>query len=256
MLVFYGVGSFFKKNRDSVFGGCGNCDYYGRLLCYDATRCFWVYWVPLIPLGRKHVLGECPKCNSARMMPLKAWRKGRDEEVPAVIERLDASPTDREVVAEALSLSMAYHHRDAFVSVALPIETNFGDDAEMMGELGDGYAFFGMTDEAETAYRTALEFADTSARRSSLIGHLLGTGRAEEAFDLAQPLVDSPDAGAAPGLLMLGETAHNGGRDDLALALFDAAREAMPQFDEDKAFRKLYRKVAKRARRAAKAQAE
>lgn len=250
MIVLFGVGSYFKRNRESVHDVCENCGHTGWKRCYDTTRCFWLYGIPVLPVGQKHVFNECPKCRQGGMAPLRDWREGRERQLPVTIERLEQDPSDREAAAEALEQVVRYHHHDAFVNVAVLIEQAFADDAGMIGDLAGGYAYFGMYDEAEAAYRTALDLSDEPETRAALAWYLASVGKLDEAVTAAEPLVASPTPGAAGVLLALGEALHERGDHESALSLLDAAREAAPELDQGKAFGKFYKKVRKRAARA------
>lgn len=252
MIVIYGIGSYFKRNRESVHDTCDDCGHVGWLRCYDAERCFSLYGIPVLPVGRKHVLGECPKCRSARMVPLKRWRQGRAETLPEAVASFEADRDDRDAALEALGQCVAFHDRDAFVEVALMVEEGDGEDADMIAELAGGYAFFGMYDEAEAAYRASLDLADRPETRAALAYYLVSVGKLDEAVTVAEPLVAAPMPEAVGTLVTLGEALHNRGDHEAAMAMLDAAREAAPELDNDKAFRKFHKKVGKRAARAAK----
>lgn len=59
MVVVWGWANFFRRNISFVTDYCEKCGRHGHLRCYDAVRCFTLYWIPIIPLGRRRVNREC-----------------------------------------------------------------------------------------------------------------------------------------------------------------------------------------------------
>jgi hypothetical protein len=66
--LYNGIGTWYH-GKSNVFRDYGQCDSCGReviLSSYDTTLYFVVIFVPLIPLGKKRVIWQCPVCKKHR----------------------------------------------------------------------------------------------------------------------------------------------------------------------------------------------
>ena len=68
--VVNGIGTWYygKKNLCQYSGSCEFCGCEGELLSYDTTLYFTFVFIPVIPLGKKRIMSQCPNCqrHSAR----------------------------------------------------------------------------------------------------------------------------------------------------------------------------------------------
>ena len=99
-----GIGTWYygKRNLHRLRNVCTQCGTPGDLESYDTTLYVVVVFVPLIPLASKRILDSCPACSRHRLVPLKEWRRAKDEAVAGVLDRLRADPNDRDTVLAAL----------------------------------------------------------------------------------------------------------------------------------------------------------
>lgn len=103
------------------------------------------------------------------------------------------------------------------------------EDTQVLHALGFAYLAKGHLAFAEQAFRRLLDKTrDADALRTLLAQVVVGQGRAGDALDLLQPLVDAPGQ-ATPALLrQAGQLALASGRDAQALPWLRAALAAMP----------------------------
>lgn len=60
-----GIGTHYygKRNRQIRHGACRSCGHVADLASYDTRLWFVVLFIPVIPLGRKRIIDECPRCT-------------------------------------------------------------------------------------------------------------------------------------------------------------------------------------------------
>src|SRR5438067_26474 len=71
---------------------CEFCKSYGQLSSYDTTLYFVVFFLPVIPLGRKRILNQCPRCRRHRAISLKKWE---EQKTASLVSALQAWQADR-----------------------------------------------------------------------------------------------------------------------------------------------------------------
>src|SRR4030095_14096392 len=77
--VVNGIGTWhYGRSRvHELKGQCAACGNYGPLASFDTTLYFVVFFVPLIPLGKKRILEQCGACQRHRYMKLADWEKAK-----------------------------------------------------------------------------------------------------------------------------------------------------------------------------------
>src|SRR5215212_8490149 len=95
-----GIGTWYwgKTNILTRNAQCEFCGGYRLLSSYDTTLYFVVLFIPLIPLGRKRILDQCPACTKHRALPLKKWEQ---QKTAALVGALEAWQADRSNPAKA-----------------------------------------------------------------------------------------------------------------------------------------------------------
>src|SRR5690348_9900907 len=93
-----GIGTWYwgKRNILTRNGSCEFCGSYRQLTSYDTTLYFTVFFIPIVPLGRKRVLNQCPGCSRHRAIPLKKWEQQKTESLMAAIEAWQQDKADPE----------------------------------------------------------------------------------------------------------------------------------------------------------------
>ncbi len=114
--VINGTGTWYygKDNRHFHASTCEQCGAHGHLASYDTTLYFTLVFVPLIPLRKKRVVDECPRCHRHRTIKLKDWIHGRHLDIRTAVEALRESPEDGEKALEAIGLAVAYQHKESY----------------------------------------------------------------------------------------------------------------------------------------------
>lgn len=73
-MIVYGSRMYFKSNVVKAFGTCEHCGNYGKNTSYQARKFGHLYFIPLIPMGKKsQIVRECKSCNMGAHIPLEQY---------------------------------------------------------------------------------------------------------------------------------------------------------------------------------------
>jgi len=199
MLVVWGWGTFDRRNAATAPGRCGACGHRGHLHSYDGLRCFTLFWTPVLPLGRRHVFAECPKCKQGKAMPTRKWARVRNEALTEAATAYERDPRSAEAAGGALGVLLQLGERDLFLELAGRVRAQFANDADMLAELAGAYASVLAGEEALDCYRRSIAVDDRPEVRAALAAELLEQGRAGEAGAEIDRLEERfPDFDASP----------------------------------------------------------
>jgi tetratricopeptide (TPR) repeat protein len=83
-MIIFGTRSYFRTNKAVQYGFCENCSNFGKLQSYNATNCFHLYFIPVVPIeGRRRTHQICSKCDVGRAYELPVF----DEMISRLKER-------------------------------------------------------------------------------------------------------------------------------------------------------------------------
>src|SRR2546423_9699551 len=128
-----GIGTWYwgKTNIITRNDRCEFCGQYRQLISYDTTLYFVVVFLPVIPLGREHVIDECPACRRHRVASLKKWEQTKTQSLMKALEEWQAERANAEKARKAVGVTIAFHDRQAFEDVAGPVGQAFARDPDM-----------------------------------------------------------------------------------------------------------------------------
>ncbi|NOX59276.1 MAG: tetratricopeptide repeat protein [Planctomycetes bacterium] len=245
--VINGIGTWYwgKSNVHGVHSICGHCGGAGELISYDTRTYFVFFFIPIIPLGRKRVLEECPSCKRHNVVKYRAWQHLKQVALPEAVAAYRSSPQDRELATTALDAAIACQDEPAVNDIAAIINARFARDAELQAKLGGAYEYFSQLEGAEGAFRASMESDDQPAVRNSLARNLILQSKPDEAWDLISNDLAEGD-GARGGLAMLvAESYQTWGMHDAAQTVLDTVGEALPALKNDRDYKKLQKKAKK-----------
>ncbi len=245
--VINGIGTWYwgKKNLHGVNSVCESCGRSGELLSYDTRSYVVVFFVPIIPLGRKRVLEECPACRKHRVVKYKDWRQLKDVDLPAAIDAFRASPQDREKCAEAINMCVAAQDVEALDEATRIAAVSLATDAEMQGLLGSAHEYFSSFERAEEAFRASITAQDDPDLRNALSRTLLHLERPDDAWEMiAHDLNESPNMRGGLALL-IAESYQTWGMHDAAQTVLDQTIDVLPHLATDKDYKKLRKSATK-----------
>ena len=243
-----GIGTWYvgKRDVDEAVGLCSNCGYYGKLKSYGTRLWFTLVYVPVIPLGKKQILDECPACTSHRAMPADEWERVRTEAVDETAGELSGNPDDPEAALKMFG-TLAAFRRHAEAEKFIPILTGkHGDRADVQMAVGGYLEERGRPTEANRHFDKAadLEPENPAALRAAALGRI-EEHRPDEAAVLLEPL-RPPDGRLAEHFhggpfFALGKGFAEADEHDRALEQYRLLHEYVPGVAEDKAFKQAVR---------------
>ncbi|GJM24882.1 MAG: hypothetical protein DHS20C16_12970 [Phycisphaerae bacterium] len=245
--VVNGIGTWYwgKSDIHGVKGICEACGRSGELLSYDTRTFIVVFFVPIIPLGRKRILEQCPSCKRHNVVKYKVWQQMKNVGLPAAIEAFRASPHDREKAMESIQISVGCQDAQALDEVTAIAAPSFANDAEMQGTIGEAHAYFSKYEQAEEAFRLSLAAQEDADVRNALSRNLLFQSRPDEAWELiAHDLKESSDMRGGLALL-IAESYQTWGMHDAAQTVLDATIAALPNLESDKGYKRLRKSATK-----------
>lgn len=245
--VVNGIGTWYwgRNNIVSRTARCEFCGAYQELTSFDTTLYFVVFFLPVIPLKKKRVFDQCPSCKRHRAMPLKKWEQQKHESLMKAVEAWQAAPNDPEAAKNAINTSVAFHDKQAFEDMSVPIATNFARDSEMQIYLGDAFDHFGDAESADDRYRSALAIRNDPKTRRRYAAFLLRRLRPDDARPYLADILTTKDGQDARLLLGLAQAYQGVGNHEAAAQLIDETGTAFPNLLSDAEFDRIRRTSAK-----------
>ncbi|MBN2023494.1 MAG: tetratricopeptide repeat protein [Pirellulales bacterium] len=239
-----GIGTMYygKQRLERHEGVCGNCSQHVQLESYS-TRLWGVFvFIPVIPLGRKKILDDCPRCRRHRVMPLRQWQRLEEEATRKAMQRAEAESDSPEAALEMLGTLVAFGRHNEADQLAEALAQRFADNADLQIVLGESYAQRGRGEQAHARFTRALELAPDSevARRAVSIG-LIERGE----LDRARAMLASTES-LGPLLepavhALLADRYQAVGDHENALAIYESVLQAHPDARRDRALARRVR---------------
>jgi tetratricopeptide (TPR) repeat protein len=225
-----GIGTWYygKRRIHTYDGTCQFCGSAGTLSSYDTTLFFVVVFVPVIPIGRKRILEECPSCRKHRVLGLKQWEATKEADVAAALDRLRRDPGDRDAAVRGIVLAAGYQDEPLLTEIVQQCAGAHRRDASFQAQLGDTYAYFARWPQAEEAYRASLHAEENESVREALTWALLKQGRPLEARPYLKHVLSGKKQQSAYLIFYLIAGYQAEGLHDEALELMDARDMAFP----------------------------
>src|SRR5439155_9814803 len=242
-----GIGTWYygKDNLVTRKDRCQFCGNFVELKSYDTTLYFVVLFIPIIPLGRKRILDECPSCRRHRAAKLSDWEKKKGEVILRATEAWQADRADKQKAIDAIGSTIAFHDVESFRHLAGVVGEAFKRDADAQIFLGGAYDHFGDTAEAEAAYRAAIAIRPDEASKEAMARFLIRQIKPTEAEPLLAHVLPNKQRAKAGLLLALAETYQATGDHESAFRLVDDVGTAFPDILSDPGFERIRRSVSK-----------
>jgi tetratricopeptide (TPR) repeat protein len=241
--TYNGIGTHYygKKNLQTRRGKCRSCGREGELSSYDTRLWFVVFFIPIIPLGRKRILDSCPACRRHYVSDLDKWETARQLEVSGAMEKFRSSPTPEGAVAVHQQM-LGFHQIAEAAEFQKSMLAQYSDNAKLIAYLGAAHEHLGQRDQAWEFFKRALALRPDlpEARVGVARGHLR-CGQLDEARKLLD-FLEQPGAAQLYSLEPLESLARayqGAGRHAEALDLFQKILQALPKVAEHAGFRKM-----------------
>ena len=248
--TYNGIGTHYygKRNVQTRLGQCRSCGRNVQLKSYDTRLWFVVFFVPIIPLGRKRIVDYCPACTRHYAVEQQKWETARQLEISGSMEKFRANPT-ADAAIEVHRQLLEYHQVAEAGEFQKLMLTQFPDNAKIYGYLGAAQEHLGRQNEAAELYGQALKLRpDLPEARIGVAQGQIRAGRLDEARVLLE-FLEKPGASQlytlAP-LETLARAYQAAGRHAEALELFGKLIEGLPKVTEHAGFRKTV-KISEKA---------
>ena len=241
--TYNGIGTHYygKKNIHKRTGACSQCRRAGELTSYDTRLWFVVFFIPIIPLGRKRIVDYCRACTRHYAVDADKWETAKQLEISGALEKYRANPTPEDAIAAHQQL-INFHQFDQAAEFRKSMHEKHGDNAKVQAYLGAALAHLGQLDESEKHFARALALRSDlpEARVGMAAGHVRA-GKLDDARRLLD-FLEKPGSSRLYSLEPLDKLARayqKANRHDDALAIFATLQKELPKLAEAKWFRKL-----------------
>lgn len=178
-----GIGTHYygKKNLASRSATCPHCHAQVVLSSYDTRLFFVVIFVPIISLGRKRIIDQCPRCTRHWAMPMHEYEQRRQQTLEETLRRYDENPTRDEAITVHGTL-VAFHQID---SAAKFRQATDATDVDLQVTFAAQLDGAGYTDAASPLYEQLLQQQpELEAARAGVALRRIAAGRLDEARQL------------------------------------------------------------------------
>ncbi len=236
-----GIGTQYygKKNPRVYEGYCEACKRNAKLTDYETGYYFVVLFIPVIPLGKKQILGDCSICRRHQVMPLKQWEQLRDESLESGLNELATDMNDPTKAIDLLQRMTVFNQMDEAMELATATAKQHADDFDTQVAIGAWHEQQGHGELADQHFHRAIEIDPqhpTSKRIQAV--DAIQRGEPSKAAHHLQSLRESPQHYDAALFYMLAGAYQTAGDHERALQEFRELLEHHPAFGKDKAFRK------------------
>jgi tetratricopeptide (TPR) repeat protein len=244
-----GIGTHYygKKDHSVRTGICGSCRRTGDLQSYETRLWFVVVFIPVIPLGRKRIIDECPSCRKHMVANADAYEQARQLQTSASLDRYRREPSPEAALeAHAQLLSFREYEQAAeFRSAALE---RFPDEVVLRTVLAAHLEQVLVYDESAALYAEALELQpDMPDARVGVARRKMVQGELDEARQLLD-FLEVPGAGqhyALGPIDVLSTYFQQKGRHEEALELSEHLLREIPTAGQLAGFRTFVQKSEK-----------
>ncbi|QEH32769.1 hypothetical protein OJF2_12500 [Aquisphaera giovannonii] len=244
-----GIGTHYygKRNvsrRDAV---CQSCKQYGTLASYYTRLWFVIVFIPVIPLGRKRIMDECPRCRRHFVADADKYEANKQLQVSGSMDEYRRSPSPENALLAHASLMgfREFEEADAFRRAAIE---QFPEHAGLHAGLGEQLEQFSNFHGATPLFERALEIdPDLPAARVGVARRMMAQGDLDGARTLLD-FLEVPGAGQQHPLGpidVLSSYYQNAGRHAEALEIAAHLLREIPAAGQQHTFRAFVKKSEK-----------
>ena len=123
--VVNGIGTWYWGKRDihTVRQGCEHCGKLGEFLSYDTRSYFVFIFIPIIPLGKKRIIEQCPSCRKHTAVRYRDFQRLRQHELPEAVEGEEIDPSEVKPLLVYVTTDRDNADQERFDDVALKNES-------------------------------------------------------------------------------------------------------------------------------------
>lgn len=244
-----GIGTHYygKQNVTTRTAACHSCGRLDELTSYDTRLWFVFLFIPVVPLGRKRIMDECPRCHRHFAADQQAYQQAQQETLTAVVEAYRSKPTVEAALA-AHAQMLAFRAYDEASTFRTEILAKHPNDAPLYAGLGWQLDEVSQLDTARPLLERAYELDRTLPEaRDGMARCYLADGRLDDARGLVSHL-EQPGAGSQyplATLYTLAQAYQTAGRHEETLDLCGQLLRELPDVKNNGDFRRLVRRSEK-----------
>ena len=248
-----GIGTHYygKRNHTKRQGTCRACGRTAELESYDTRLYFVVIFIPIIPLGRKRIIDQCPACQRHFVADQDQYMMGRQLAMSGALDQFHSEPSSEAAILTHAQM-LGYHGHEEAKSFREEAMKLYPDDALMHAVFALQLDEIGEYSLATPLYERAHQLRpDLPEARDGVALRRIVDGKLDEARQLLSHL-EAPGAGqmySLGRLQHLAESYQNAGRHEETLALCSILLRELPQAAQHYDFRKFVRKSEQALRR-------
>ncbi len=243
--TYNGIGTHYygKRDRSVRTAACRSCNRVGELLSYDTRLWFVVFFIPVIPLGRKRIIDQCPACSRHYVAKADAFAQAKQLQTSGSLDHFRREPTP-EVALEAHGQLLAFHEHDQAAEFRASVLDRFPEHAGLRAGLAAHLEQVAAYDEAAKLYEDAYQLdPDLPEARVGVARRRMIAGELDEARQLLD-FLEVPGAGGhhpLGPLDVLSNYYQRAGRHEEALALGEHLLREIPEAGHQHSFRTFIR---------------
>ena len=243
-----GIGTqYYGRKNPRVYSGiCESCRRQVRLTDYETGYYIVVLFIPVIPLGKKKIIGECSACRRHRVMPLKEWERIKEENLESGLANLAENMDDPSKALELLQSMTVFNQLDEAMELAAATAKQHAKDFDTLIDIGSWYERQGHTELSNRCFDQAIALDPEHPTSKRIQGvDALQSGNPNEAANYFEPLRKSADFYDPSLFFMLAGAYQAKEMHEEALEEFSDLLARIPEFGKDKEFRKAVKKSEK-----------
>jgi tetratricopeptide (TPR) repeat protein len=244
-----GIGTHYygKQNSTSRMAACKSCGKMGVLESYDTRLWFVIVFIPVIPLGRKRIIDQCPRCRRHFVADLEKYEQSRQLQSSAALEHFRRERSTEAALAAHAQL-LAFHDNEQAAAVRQTVLASFPADAALRTNLAAQLAHFALHNESIELYEAAWKIdPELPEARAGVARRRMAQGELDQARKLLS-FLETPGAGAIHSLGPLDVLSgyyQKARRHEEALVLAEHLLRELPAAGQRHAFRTFVRRSEK-----------
>ncbi len=241
-----GVGTtyFGKRNLEQYPGVCQWCNNATTLSDYETGYWICLIFIPVIPLGRRMILNECPVCTRHSAISLREWERVREASITDGIHALSSQGNNPEKALELLGTYTAFKQYDQARELAVTIKSNNWNSYDVLLAVAGWFDEMGMQREADECFDRCLklDYDCPASKHIRCITHIQ-EGELIPARELATEMFNMEPMEKLPVMSLLADAFEQSHQLPDAYELHKMMLGRVPELRDDKEFCKHIRKI-------------
>ncbi len=244
-----GIGTHYygRRNQTARAAACASCKRVGNLTSYDTRLWFVVVFIPVIPLGRKRIMDQCPSCTRHFVMKAAAYEQAKQQQIAESVDRFRREPSVESAIAAHGQL-LAFHENEQAAEFRKTALAHLAKQAAVRATMGAQLRHMSLFDDAATLFQQALDIdPQMPEARVGVAQRKMTEGELDDAQDLLD-FLEETGAGKQHSLLPLDALAghlQRAGRHEDAMRLAEVLLRELPKLADDHKFRGFVKRSEK-----------